>query len=159
MKKGEDFFELSSKTKTIKLHVKQKKTFKSKYKTVEFTVKWDNIAFGRNEKGEEIQAIKKERFKDPEYRKFSKLEEALKIRQDKGLFKHINLADHDLAVSGDIPFVAKSSKIEMDDEKKDKEYKELIESLKEYTLYPKEAKDAIKDKYPVRVYTDDGSYT
>lgn len=67
------------------MHVKQKKTFKSKYKTVEFTVKWDNIAFGRNEKGEEIQAIKKERFKDPEYRKFSKLEEALKIRQDKGL--------------------------------------------------------------------------
>ena len=159
LKKGEDFFELSSKTKTIKLHVKQKKTFKSKYKTVEFTVKWDNIAFGRNEKGEEIQAIKKERFKDPEYRKFSKLEEALKIRQDKGLFKHINLADHDLAVSGDIPFVAKSGKIEMDDEKKDKEYKELIESLKEYTLYPKEAKDAIKDQYPVRVYTDDGSDT
>ena len=35
LKKGEDFFELSSKTKTIKLHVKQKKTFKSKYKTVE----------------------------------------------------------------------------------------------------------------------------
>ena len=159
LKKGEDFFELSSKTKTIKLHVKQKKTFKSKYKTVEFTVKWDNIAFGRNEKGEEIQAIKKERFKDPEYRKFSKLEEALKIRQDKGLFKYINLADHDLAVSGDIPFVAKSGKIEMDDEKKDKEYKELIESLKEYTLYPKEAKDAIKDQYPVRVYTDDGSDT
>ena len=159
LKKGEDFFELSSKTKTIKLHVKQKKTFKSKYKTVEFTVKWDNIAFGRNEKGEEIQAIKKERFKDPEYRKFSKLEEALKIRQDKGLFKHISLTDHDLAVSGDIPFVAKSGKIEMDDEKKDKEYKELIESLKEYTLYPKEAKDAIKDQYPVRVYTDDGSDT
>ena len=157
LKKGEDFFELSSKTKTIKLHVKQKKTFKSKYKTVEFTVKWDNIAFGRNEKGEEIQAIKKDRFKEPEYRKFSKLEEALKIRHDKGHLKHVTLNDHDLAVSGDVPFIAKAGKIEMDDEKKDKEYHELIDGLKEYTLYPKEVKEAIKDQYPVRVYTDDGN--